>query len=351
MDLIDLFHALQSKLLQGSVVLATVVQTQGSVPREVGARMIVAVSSQTFGTIGGGAGEYKVIQIALEMLRNHSKPQWVTVDLTGIPKAGEKEGICGGWMKVWLAIWQGDKAYQLARTIGEDLRQQGWGILTTFFDPRLPCWQSQIQLSNFTLLANSNNHQFPEKFSSKPCHQISDHDMQEVLIAPPTLLIVGAGHIGLALAKVARVAEFRVIIYDDREELAWAESPGEFSTLLGSISEMLPELAGIPNLYVALLTRGYAIDVQVLPILLDYPLSYLGMIGSQRRIQMVYQHLREMGYSETILQKIRAPIGLDIGALTPGEIAISIGAEIIAHRRQHNHSMSGFEVGKMNLKP
>lgn len=156
----------------------------------------------------------------------------------------------------------------------------------------------------------------------------------EPLLPAPTLLIVGAGHVGRALTHLAKWCGFRVVISDDRAELCTPEQcPGADAYLPGPLSARLAEIPLTAQTYVALVTRGYPIDVDALPTLLDSPVAYIGVIGSQRRWMTAAKALRERGVSDAALQRVRAPIGLELNAETPEEIAVSIMAEIIMLRR------------------
>lgn len=156
----------------------------------------------------------------------------------------------------------------------------------------------------------------------------------EPLLAPHTVLVVGAGHVGRAVVHLARYSGFRVVLSDDRAELCRPEvAPGADLYLPGDLK---PQLAAVPltaRTYVALVTRGYPLDVNLLPDLLRSPAAYIGVIGSRRRWQTAVKSLREAGVPDEALARIRAPIGLEIRAETPEEIAVSIMAEIIAARR------------------
>ncbi|MCU0548832.1 MAG: XdhC family protein [Leptolyngbya sp. Prado105] len=284
-------------------VLATVIQTQGSVPREVGAKMLICADGQVLGTIGGGAGEAKVIQHARSILETGQK-RWVEIDLTGAPQR-ETQGVCGGVMRVWLERWQGDRAISLVRQIVTLLESGQSVTIITPFDQRSPYLSEDCPAQAFL----------------------------ETLQPAPTLLIVGAGHCGIQLARVADLIGFQVIVQDDRPEWANPELYPTAKVANCSIDRIVSDLANHTELYAALVTRGYQFDLAALAALLNraLPCRYLGMIGSKKRVRKVYQALE--GISPEKLRSIYAPIGLDIGALTPEEIAVSIGAELILVRR------------------
>ena len=163
----------------------------------------------------------------------------------------------------------------------------------------------------------------------------------EVQPRPPHLIIVGAGHIAVPLAATAKICDFQVTVLDDRPQYA---HPARFPTADQVIAgPFLPELRNLrrgqpafdDDTYIALITRGHQYDVECLLEILDDPLAYIGMIGSRRRIRAVYQLLeQEQGIPAHKFERIHAPIGLDIGARTPAEIAVCIMAEIISVLRR-----------------
>jgi len=156
----------------------------------------------------------------------------------------------------------------------------------------------------------------------------------EPLLTSPTLVIIGAGHVGRALTHLAKWSGFHVVVADDRTEFCNATAcPGADEYLPGPLHETIGKLSLNPQTYVAMVTRGYPLDVELLPLLLQTPTGYIGVIGSQRRWLTAAKVLREQGISETDLACIHAPIGLKIGAETPEEIAISILAQIIQARQ------------------
>ncbi len=310
---IKFYQQLAQLLKEGAVVLATVTRVRGSVPREVGAKMIICADGRTFNTIGGGAGEAKVIEQAKQVFQKEEK-QIVEIDLSGNPDR-KTEGVCGGLMQVLLECWSGEKALALTEKILAQLESEKSVILVTPFEGTKPY-----------LLASSNAILSP------------DQAFVETLQPSPTLLIVGAGHVGEQLARLAQFIGFKIAIQDERTEFANPERfPPQSLIFNDKISRILEKFSTSKQLYIALVTRGFTYDIEALKIILNWniPYRYIGMIGSKKRIKMVYQELEESGISSYQLQQIYAPIGLQIGALTPEEIAVSICAELIQVRRQH----------------
>lgn len=306
---IEFYQTLATTLQQQPIVLATIVQTQGSVPREIGAKMMIDASGKTFGTIGGGAGEAKIIQQAQIVLQTGIKQQF-KIDLSGHPQR-PTEGICGGIMEVWLEPWQGNWAIALTQQIIDALKSGTSAQLITPTDRE--------------------NHPYLASIASpKP-----DHAWSEILHPPPWLLIVGAGHCGIELAKIADLIGFQIMIHDDRPEWANVDNYPQASLIATTeLATAIAPLAHHPQLYAALLTRSYQHDMIALKLLLNrqIPCPYIGMIGSERRVHQVKQMLIQSGTPPQKLQHLHAPIGLPIGALTPAEIAVSISAELIQVR-------------------
>lgn len=156
----------------------------------------------------------------------------------------------------------------------------------------------------------------------------------DVVARPAQLVIVGAGHIAVPLARLAAMLEFQVTVLDDRPEFATRERfPDATSVVVGRYGETLSALELGRESYVVLVTRGHVHDQACLEVMLRRSAPYVGMIGSRSRVRTVMRHLADEGYPLDDLQAIHAPIGLDLGARTPAEIALSIMAEIVSVRR------------------
>jgi xanthine dehydrogenase accessory factor len=157
----------------------------------------------------------------------------------------------------------------------------------------------------------------------------------EVMPAPPKLIVVGAGHIAVPLAKLAKILDFHVTVIDDRLLYANRERfPDADEVLVGEMAQVLKEMTITPSCYIVLITRGHAYDEPCLRVVLPSSAKYIGMIGSRRRIKACFQRFRdEDKIAEELIQKVYAPIGLDIATETPAEIALSILAEVIKVRR------------------
>ncbi|NLE83132.1 MAG: XdhC family protein [Chloroflexi bacterium] len=149
----------------------------------------------------------------------------------------------------------------------------------------------------------------------------------------PVLLVLGAGHVGRAVAKFAQMLDFRVIVSDDRVELCTSEQiPGEVDFLPILMSEVPEHLDINQQVYIVGVTRGSDVDVEGLPVILEHTPAYIGLIGSLKRWGTTKRGLLDKGVASERIGLIKSPIGIDIEAETPDEIAISILAEVIAAR-------------------
>ena len=154
-------------------------------------------------------------------------------------------------------------------------------------------------------------------------------------LAPaPHLYIIGAGHVGLHVAKLAHSAGFRIHVVDDREKFANRERfPDADEVIVEPIADWLHGATLQPTAYAVIVTRGHQADLEAMRSLASRDLTYLGLIGSRAKIVRINQALLADGLPAEFLERVHAPIGLDIGAVTPAEIAISIVAELVAIRR------------------
>lgn len=173
----------------------------------------------------------------------------------------------------------------------------------------------------------------------------------EVFVEPvlpvPAVFIFGAGHISKSLSQVATLAGFSAVVIDDRESFANRERfPDAAEVHAGEYEEIFPKLAINENSYLIVVTRGHRDDMRVLRLAAGTSARYVAMIGSKRKVISVVRELEKEGVPREMLQRIHAPMGLDIGAISPEEIAISVAAEMIAVRR---NAASGWRALSMSV--
>ncbi len=259
--------------------------------------LLVDPSGQTEGTIGGGCVEAEVRRRALALLQQRSS-QLLSFLLDH--DYGWDDGlICGGKLDAAVVSYsQPTQLEALREAIRRIQRQQGAQIVLRV--EREGRW---VQY--------------------------------RVRVEPtPTLLIAGAGHVGAALARLAVDLGFRTVVIDDRDDLlASARLPPPIETARGEIAEVLRGWPIDVNTYVVVVTRGHNHDEQALHAVIDSPAKYLGMIGSKRKIRLIFDDLVTLGVDPARLAQVHSPIGLPIQAASVPEIAVSIAAELIQIRR------------------
>jgi xanthine dehydrogenase accessory factor len=363
----ELFQEIISDLESGeTVALATIVKRKGSVPREVGAKMLVHRGGKISGTVGGGCGEAEVWRNALNVI-DTKRPNIVQVDLTE-EIAMESQGVCGGIFDVFVQPWhnallpgqptmrdfasainnslEGEQGVVLATIIeaggawrsctGQQmLVHENGETLGTLMLPDAPEWLT-LQLIESAQNAISTGRPHIENVGATLAVARSAESANawaEIFIEPfvpnPVLLIAGAGHIAAPLASLAHLMNFSVSVTDDRASFASRERfPIAKQLLVGDIESILKNYPITSRTHIVLVTRAHAHDVQGLRAVIDSPAAYIGMIGSQRRVWAVFKLLHEEGVPAEKLARVRAPIGLDLGGGTPEEIALCIMAEI-----------------------
>jgi xanthine dehydrogenase accessory factor len=156
----------------------------------------------------------------------------------------------------------------------------------------------------------------------------------EPILPQPTIIVIGAGHVGKAVAELAHWMGFNVVVSDDRDNFAAeANIPDADHYHVGEAAELLDEVKIHAQTYVVLTTRNLGVDVKVLPALLESEAAYIGVIGSRRRWETARKKLKKLGLAENDLDRVVSPMGLELNAETPEEIAVSILAEIVMLRR------------------
>lgn len=352
-DILD--KMLDLAVTQQKVAVATVVRTYGSTPRHVGAKMVILDDGAFFGTVGGGCGEAEVWQEAKRVLKTGA-PATVHIDLTEDPNEGG-EKICGGRMDVYVETWRRADLEQLRAVLqrldesrgmslstvlaGDDAGRRmfvadgGWStgsLGDTGLDAQVKgAAPDIIENRRSGVMAAVGDALEPQP---RPRTAGGVEVFIEVLQRPPVLVIAGAGHCALPLSRMARMLGFSVIILDDRPECATDERfPDAARILVGDLGEQVAHLPLGLSTYVVLVTRGHKQDEAILRKIVDKPLGYIGMIGSRRRIQAVFADMERDGFASADLDKVYSPIGLDIGAETPEEIALSILAEVVRVRK------------------
>ena len=327
------------------VAYCRLVETRGSTPQKSGAVMLVYENGAQDGTLGGGCVEAEVKRNALRVLQN-SAGEIATFHLDN--NYGWDDGlICGGRMTVLIEPLAGEQHSNYFRRLVE-LAESGQGFTEAIvFDSaksglRTPASflfdadnQLQAMLHEDSQTAQDEIQSSLKSVASRP-RPYAAQGVAFLPLAPKCrLIIVGGGHIGQAVATLAADLDFEVWVTDDRESIvSEARFPRAERRIAGSCQQVLPELDITPDSYCLIVTRGHSHDREALYRLVNRGARYVGMIGSRRKIKTIFADLVEAGVAETELEKVYAPVGVDIGSQTVTEIAVSIVAELIAHRNR-----------------
>ena len=320
------------------LVMALIMSQEGSTPRTTGTRMMIGADGYV-GTIGGGRIEASVMEIAREMLH---KPGAVTIsfDLTS-EIADAMDMVCGGKLEILIdSIAPDEKNRLFFSSLLQMLDQRQKGLMVTellesgVLQVRRAVLHEDgvvIGTPDFKMEIDS----IPQKLRAPILIQSGDRKFFiEPVMAPGTVYLFGAGHVSLQTAILAKRVGFEVVVLDDRMEFANTSrfSDADDVRVPASFEIAFEGLEIHADSYLVILTRGHLHDKTVLQQALKTPAGYIGMIGSRKKRDAVYQALENDGFTAKDFQKVHCPIGLSIGAQTPEEIAVSIVAELIHAR-------------------
>lgn len=350
----DVLQALLADIPAGkSAAYCQLIDTRGSTPQKAGAAMLVYPSGQQVGTLGGGCVEAEVKRRAIELLE---AGQGTVVEFVLDHDYGWDDGlICGGRMEVIIEPLNSRHKVGFFQSILEAITSNLGGTLAIAADPRehSPRNFGMVLLSPTGAIiatqGDANHCRQAKAVAGESLRSLAGRPLfyreQGVAFVPILprceLVIVGGGHVGQAVAKLAHWVDFDVTVIDDRPDVISAERfPTAMRRVPGKFQEVLPKLPLRDGAYGLVVTRGHNHDEIGLYHLLKRPLAYLGMIGSKRKIRLIYDDLLEKGITKEQLDQVHAPVGLDIASRTVEEIAISIVAQLVSHRNRPQHPIS-----------
>lgn len=307
----DVWRFISDKLNENiPVELLCVLQSEGSSPGRQGFKMAVAADGDFCGTIGGGIMEHKLVEMAKARLSQDDRSVLLLRQHHDKDHPANRSGmICSGsQLNAFIPVRLPDKKV---------------------IDTVLSSSHKYIRVSSAGLFIAGDDKTGLQYQSD------TDWQYQEAIDHKPIIHIIGGGHVSLALSELMRFLGFYIHVYDDRPEL---------STLVGNvfaderhladyavIGESLP---ATPGDYVVIMTIGYRTDKIVLRQLLNMPFTYLGMLGSARKTETLFAELKQEGVDPDLLDRIHAPVGINIDSKTTREIAVSIAAEIIRYKNR-----------------
>jgi len=354
MDILEeVLVALQT---EESVMLATIISTSGSTPASALSKMLVrSGGTVSVGTVGGGCMEGDVLLHANRLYRT-GKAEILTFHLN--EDDIESGLICGGSLDVLIEpvtqrqipVIQELKTHRddgedcvLATLLEKDGRIRHKSLIK-MNDKKMEHWSNGV-MEELKGVRNSNIPQHRDsivELVAKAHRRNETYRLklpdEELIVEPvsgnPSLIIFGGGHVSRYVSRAAAMAGFRVTIIDDREKYAnKVRFPESAHVLAIDFTDAFARIAIKPTTYIVIVTRGHQYDEDVLEQALKTPAKYIGMIGSKRKVLTTYEHLRGRGVSIEALNRVHAPIGIEIGAVTAEEIGVSIVAELIKVRR------------------
>lgn len=301
-----------------SGALATVARIRGSTPVPAGTKMLVGAEGRLIGSVGGGCVEADVIAAALDAQRRRA-PALVTHHLNA-DLAGDLGLSCGGTVDIFVEPLLAEESYL---RVLESAAEAESGLVRTATE-----WSSTGPIKTFERLAAGVRPGLAATLTR------DGRFVEERLLLAPRVFVFGAGHVGAAITRAAAAAGFRVVVIDDRADYADpSRFPPDVGVLAAEVDDALARYPLTAADAVVIATRGHRNDALILERVATSPAGYVGLLGSKRKKIVVTKGLKAAGVPAQSLQRVRVPVGLAIGAVTPEEIAVSVVAELIAWRR------------------
>ncbi len=332
-----LYQKIYENLSAGTdLVLATVVKAEGSTPRKSGSRMLVFREARSEGTVGGGILEFEVESEARKCLdERHSR---LMVFKLNEDAAGGLPMHCGGQVKILLEYLSPEQGqlpiYKNAARLEAD--EAGFVILADLAELEHGFREVKRELINDDCAAEALMKRLGRDMAvagKAPTILSEERSLLVERMQPREMLLVfGAGHVGGETALLASHAGFRVRVIDDREDILNVpdfKQAGIDTMVLPEYQNVAEKVRPHSRCYALIITRGHLFDQRVLEQLLPLDLFYTGMIGSRKKRQAIYSSMLEKGYTPEELERVYCPVGLEIGAETPAELAVSIVAQLI----------------------
>ena len=324
----------------------TVVETKGSTPQKPGSKLLILPDLRNIGTLGGGCVEAEARRQAIGLMQG-GVPRLLEFQLDS--DYGWDDGlICGGNMKIFIDLPNTHAESEMFTRIQELNREKVPLMSATVVESKQP----DIRVGMKMVFAN--NGQRIGTLGDSTLEAEIETEISDILeqnrsslykkdktvsiflepIQPrPTLLIAGAGHVGQALCHIGSWLDFDIAIVDDRADFASkSRLPEADEIIIGDIAEELRHYPINHLTYVVIVTRGHQHDESALHSVVESDARYIGLIGSRRKIKLIYDDLLDEGIPIEKLRRVYAPIGLDINSKTVPEIAVSIASQLIQVR-------------------
>ena len=323
-------------------VLATLVDAHGSTPQKAGASLLLRADGTFAGTLGGGCIEAEAVEAAREVQRTRVG-RLLDFELTE-DIAVDYGLACGGSERIFLAPLTPDEhTIDAARALRDAIASWQPAAIVIAIDGEAI---GRIAAVSGDGTAYGDSAWLPGEVASSVTELLRTAHPRPVVLAsngreiyvepvgpPAEIIVVGAGHVGRAVATAAMFLSYRVVVIDDRDDFANRERfPDADVVIADDIERALTSYEASPASAIVIVTRGHKYDYQALSAGLRSRAFYVGLMGSRRKVALIFRQLLEDGIAPERLRDVRAPIGLNIGAMTPEEIAVSIVAEITKKR-------------------
>jgi xanthine dehydrogenase accessory factor len=351
----------------GAGALASIARRRGSLPMSATAKLLITASGARIGTVGGGCLEAEVIERAMDVLERRV-PALSTHSLNN-ELAGDYGLTCGGTAEIFIEPVFPDpilaRAYDEANAL---IARGDRGVMVTAME-----WANgprKLAIAAGGEAAEAARAKRPQGGGSIAARELREDDLSnealteaagaldpfaveplftngylvEPIVGRPRVVIFGAGHVGARVGEAAAFAGWHVTIVDDRADFADpSRLPFADRVVTCEFHDVLSATRFDPDTYVVIATRGHQHDAVIAAQVAPRHLRYIGMLGSRRKAALTAKQLRDWDVTEESVSRIRAPIGVSIGADTPEEIAVSVVAEMIAVRRASSSRRGGID--------
>lgn len=324
---------LENLLADRTIILAAIIRSTGSAPRDSGARMLICEDGSINGTIGGGELEADSIQSATALFGQDDDFALLDFNLT-TAQAAMSGMVCGGRQQVLLQkIEPTSQNRDLFQNIRTALESGDKMTLLTILRKGIPVHFKIFEGDDSSLdLTESMQKDLAGKAAKCCCpFNLEEEDTYlfgEPLVQPRTVHFAGGGHVAQATARLAAIVGYRVRVLDDREEFANSELFPD-ADRIEVVDDFANSLGTIPaNDMIVIVTRGHLHDRAILRQALNSKAIYIGMIGSRTKRDATYTSLRKEGFTDSDFARVHCPIGLPIGGDSPAEIGLSIVAQL-----------------------
>jgi xanthine dehydrogenase accessory factor len=336
------------------LVIATVMESQGSTPQKPGSSALFDSKGLISGTVGGGVVEGRVQEFALKS--SLTKESGYLHFSLSKDTSHKEEAICGGKTSVLVDAYP-DNHISVFKAVSKSISENTSGVLITMMTiiretkvlinrywmtqkskPPIPAeFMEKIEPEVMSMLSYAGSEDFRKMELSIPGEEPSSIFFLELLLPPEHLVIAGAGHIGKVVSQLGKMLDFEVTVIDDRSEFAnEGNLPDADHIIVRDIGEAMEEIEKDSNTYIVIVTRGHSNDAEALKPCLGSDARYIGMIGSRAKTAKMHKNFVKNNWAtEEQWSRIFTPIGLEIGSKTVEEIAVSIAAQLVLVRNSH----------------